>query len=133
MDGNRQHAIDLVSAMCANDLATMREVLAEDAEWHYPRSVADHGGSPTVVGREAIVAGVAQVFENLYAEMAPEFHHVVEEGNVVSSLCTVRGKTQQGGDYENVCVFFLRFDDGRVKEAWEVLDTAYAFAVSGRA
>ncbi len=102
-------------AFNTGDIATLREVIAEDVVWH----AAGRGPlSGEKRGLDAVLAFFGQLGEISGGTLRAELHDVVADEEHVVGLHTVTG--QRGGKNLNVrvaLVFHLR--NGQVSEAWE--------------
>lgn len=127
MIATKEAGIGLVKAMIAADYESLRGVLDKDVHWHLPASVIRAGFDQNVVGREGIVKMVSRAHANQYKDMATHIEHVVAEGDFTVVLCRHDILAHNGQRYSSHYVYFMRFRDGLVIEAWELTDTAQAF------
>jgi len=51
---------------------------------------------------------------------------MLEEGAVVIAEANIKARTPAGDVYDNLYVFIFEFEDGRVRELREHVDTIYA-------
>lgn len=101
------------------------EIFADDVRYVIPGNMPVSG---TFHGREQIMHMWLTVFEQLeYIKVHPE--ELVAEGNTVVVQARGEAKTKTGNDYNNLYIFFFRFEDEKVKEVFEFPDTAYAETV----
>jgi len=123
-------------------------IVTDDPTWWIPQSAADKNaarlgiavGERGVHGREAITkmlfsSGFYRDRRSSpeYDPMSYDFHQILVDGDHAVSHHTMKTVTGTGADYQNEFVFVLRFEDGRIAEVWEHLDTAHSYASLGLA
>jgi ketosteroid isomerase-like protein len=130
MDGdssNEARAIGFFSAMVAQDRDGLSNCFADDIVLWVPKTAAAHNPRPAV-GRDAAVkifiGGGEQRIRAGSAEWTHE--HTIAVGDLVAVHSTLRCVTTAGRDYENHYFWLFRFENGRIAEIWEHLDTLYA-------
>jgi ketosteroid isomerase-like protein len=134
---NADTAIEVVKAMAAGDLPRLLEIWSPKFRLHSPQSAG-----PLVGGREwpdtpdpyRELEDYIPAYENARSRLfadgngePPEFLHVAADGDVVIPLVVIRDRFRDGTPYANVYCFPMVFEDGKVVEMWEVLDTGYAY------
>ena len=126
--------------------ADLRQLVTADPTWWIPRSSADRSAARigTSTGERA-VHGWDSISRMLYGSgfyrdrrsspeydpMAYDFHQILVDGDFAVSHHTMKTVTSAGHDYQNEFVFVFRFEDGRIAEVWEHLDTAHSYASLG--
>jgi ketosteroid isomerase-like protein len=124
MEDNKQVVRDLLQAIADRDTETLDRLVADDARWWAPQS-ADV--DRPLRGRTAVVTllggtyGFFQAGTTTWTVIA-----LVEEGPTVVAHVRRECLAANGRSYDNE--YLLRFDlkDGKIVEAWEHTDTAYA-------
>jgi ketosteroid isomerase-like protein len=123
----KDQVLRFFAAISSGDEETLCEMLAEDATWVIPRSApapfgGTHRGNRKIAGmmvasvRDTFVPG-SQTFDVLL---------MLEEGDVVIAEANIKARTPAGDVYDNLYVFIFEFEDGRVRELREHVDTIYA-------
>ena len=115
------------AAISSGDEETLCEMLAEDATWVIPRSApapfgGTHRGNRKIAGM--MVASVGETFEP--GSQTFDVLLMLEEGDVVVAEANIKARTPAGDVYDNLYVFIFEFEDGRVRELREHVDTIYA-------
>ena len=115
------------AAISSGDEETLCEMLAEDATWVIPRSApapfgGTHRGNRKIAGM--MVASVGETFEP--GSQTFDVLLMLEEGGVVIAEANIKARTPAGDIYDNLYVFIFEFEDGRVRELREHVDTIYA-------
>jgi ketosteroid isomerase-like protein len=107
--------------------------LAAEAKWWVPVSGAQRGIATRPIEGGETIADIltstltAQLYEK---ERNWDIQHVVADDQLGAAQVRLSTKLASSGTpYENTYVYFFRFDDGKIAEIWEHLDTAYAFAL----
>lgn len=112
-------------AMFANDADALAELLHPDVEWHVPPFVGERFGS--LAGREAVLGFLCSAGDEFYqpgsSSLAVDVQAV--EGDRAVVLGRIRAITAKGAPYENRYAFGFRFEDGRIREVWELLDSLH--------
>ena len=124
----------------------LTQLLSDNPTWWIPQSAADKNaarlqsvaGDRAVHGRDAISrmlfgSGFYRDRRSSpdYDPMSYDFHQIIAEGDFAVSHHTMRTVTASGDDYQNEYVFVFRFEDGKIGEVWEHLDTAHSYASLG--
>ena len=129
MSGSRykDQVLRFFDAISGGDEATLCEMLAEDACWVIPKSAPEpfagsHRGNRTIAGM--MVNSVAQTFEP--GSQSFDVLLMVEEGEVVVAEANIKARTPAGEVYDNFYVFIFEFENGKVRELREHVDTIYA-------
>ena len=122
----RDFALRFVAALLALDLPALTSMLAPDVVWHLP----PFAKRPSLRGRDAVLTFVQDAQASYYqpGTLRLEPALVVADSESAAVLGTLRGRTIRGKDYENLYSFVFRIVDGRIVEAWELLDTAHLVA-----
>ncbi|HEX7409356.1 MAG TPA: nuclear transport factor 2 family protein [Candidatus Binatia bacterium] len=122
----RDFALRFIEALLALDLPALTSTLADDVLWHLP----PFAKRPPLQGRDAVLTFVQQAQAAYYepGTLSLEPEMVVADSDSAAVLGTLRGRTIRGKPYENCYSFVFRIADGRVVEAWELLDTAHLLA-----
>jgi hypothetical protein len=111
----------LFPALLSGDRATLLELIAEDVVWHLPPFAA----AEPKRGREAVVDFLIKTPGKMYQPgslvLKPEVQAL--EGDRALLLGWMTGTTARGKPYQNRYAFAVRFRDGRIVEAWELLDS----------
>jgi ketosteroid isomerase-like protein len=110
-------------AMFADDRATLQELLSEDVEWHAPpfaaRSFGELRGADRVLD---FLCGSGDAFyEPGSFEMEVELQAVEDDRAIV--IAWLKARTAQGEPYSNRYAFGFRFQEGRIREVWELMDS----------
>lgn len=110
-------------AMFRDDREALAPLLTEDIEWHAPPFAARSFGE--LRGAERVLAFLCEGGDAFYEpgsfEMDVEVQAVEEDRAVV--IATLRARTIHGRPYSNRYAFGFRFQDGRIREAWELMDS----------
>ena len=123
----KDQVLRFFAAISSGDEETLCEMLAEDATWVIPRSApapfgGTHRGNRKIAGmmvasvRDTFVPG-SQTFDVLL---------MLEEGDVVIAEANIKARTPAGDVYDNFYVFIYEFENGKVRELREHVDTIYA-------
>jgi len=124
---HKEEVLRFFDAISAGDEATLIEMLAEDARWVIPRSAPEpfagtHRGNRKIAGM--MVQSVAETFAP--GSQRFEILLMVEEGDVVVAEANIKARTPAGEVYDNFYVFIFEFENGKVGELREHVDTIYA-------
>ena len=124
---HKDQVLRFFDAISAGDEAVLGEMLAEDARWVIPRSAPEpfagtHRGNDKIAGM--MVNAVAETFEP--GSQRFDVLLMVEDGDVVVAEANITARTPAGEVYDNFYVFIFEFEDGRVRELREHVDTVYA-------
>jgi len=115
----------LFPALLAGDRATLSELLDEDVTWHIP----PFAHMEPRRGRDAAIRFLCKAPANFYQpgslSLVPEVQAL--EGDRALLLGWMTGTTKSGKPYRNRYAFAVRFREGRVIEAWELLDSKELF------
>jgi ketosteroid isomerase-like protein len=108
-------------AFGSGDMATLDQIIADDATWH---SVGRDPVSGDFEGKEAILGSFARIVQetdsiqqDIHAIIADDEHVVA----LVSATITRGGKTLTGGQ-----VFVFHVKDGKAAEVWVTQQDPYA-------
>jgi ketosteroid isomerase-like protein len=110
-------------AMFADDRETLRALITPDIEWHAPPfAEGDFGelrGSERIL--DFLCTGGDAYYEPGSFSMETEVQAV--EGDRAVVICRLNARTVRGRPYGNRYAFGFRFREGRICEAWELLDS----------
>lgn len=122
-----------LDALADHDDDVMKPMLTEDIAWWAPPSVAGRIDAPRpAVGWSSIPwLGGGSVPQFKAGTTKYTYHHLVEEGDLVSVHMTRESEANNGAHYVNEYNWLIRLSDGKIAEVWEVLDTAHAFSTLG--
>ena len=111
----------LFPALFSSDRAALVELIDDDVVWHLPPFAA---GEPKR-GRDEVVDFLIKTPGKLYQpgslKLEPELTAV--EGDRALLLGWMTGTTARGKPYNNRYAFAVRVRNGRIIEAWELLDS----------
>lgn len=130
---NAQLIRDHFAAKANFDRATIVDQLTPDAKWWVPVSGAQRGIASRPIESGATIADIltSTLSTQLYSlKRTWTVEHVVadeETGAAQVHLSTTLASS--GIPYDNTYAYIFRFEDGKIAEIWEHLDTAYAFAL----
>ncbi len=99
-----------------------------DASWHIPQSspsVSDRYGRDDVL--ELFSGDVGDYYKT--ETMQFDYHYFTADEDRVSMLFTLTAITAKGDEYKNLYHTLFRIKDGQIFETWEIMDTAYLFAM----
>jgi len=115
----------LFPAMFAKDRSTLEALIAEDVTWHLP----PFAKAKPRRGRQAVIDLLCAAPDAFYrpGSLALEPELVAVEGDRAMLLGWMTATTRSGGPYENRYAFAMRFRDGQIVEAWELLDSKRLF------
>ncbi len=130
MDVNdRKHAVlRFLEAMADADAVALRSMLTDDAQWWVPPSASGRLRRPLVGGDEvAQLAGgqITQAFQP--GTTTWDVTHITAEDDRVAILMQRRAIGANGRAYDNQYHWLFRFEQDRIAEVWEIMDTALAF------
>jgi ketosteroid isomerase-like protein len=117
------------------DRAALEAGFTADARWWPPVSGAQRGlAVRPIVGGPTLAEMMTTLSLKLYArERSWKIEFLVADENVGAAQVHLSTRLATSGEpYDNVYVYFFRFQDGKIAELWEHLDTAYAFALFDR-
>ena len=114
------------------DREALTAQFTEDAQWWPPVSGAMRGLAKRPVGGgsflgEMLTTLSAKLYNRERTWDVKYAHADEESGAVMVELDTTL--TADGSPYVNTYVYFFRFENGKIAEVWEFLDTAYAFSL----
>ena len=115
----RLHAF--IRALVSGDYDELAGCLTEDVVWH----TAPSARTPPLEGRGEMLEFLRSGIERCYrtpGSLRPLMTVAADDKAIC--LVELRFETQAGTSYENQYCFAARFDDDRICEAWELLDTA---------
>ena len=115
----------LIPAMLAGDRDVLAELIDEDVTWHLPPFAHARPRRGRAKAIEFLCSAPAAFYQPGTLKLAPELE--VFEGDRGMLLGWMTGTTKSGKPYANRYAFAMRFRDGRVIEAWEVLDSKELF------
>ena len=110
-------------AMFNDDRETLRELITADTEWHVPPFAVGNFGE--LHGCEAILDFLCTGGDAFYRpgsfSMETEVQAIEDDRAVV--ICRFDALTIHDQPYSNRYAFGFRFRQGRICEAWELLDS----------
>ena len=113
----------LFPAMLAKDRAALAELIHADVTWHLP----PFAKAEPKRGRAAAIEFLCTAGDAFYQPgslaLTPEVQAL--EGDRAVLVGWMTGTTLRGKRYENRYAFAMRFRDGQVIEAWELLDSKW--------
>jgi ketosteroid isomerase-like protein len=118
------------------DRAALEAQFTADAKWWPPLSGAQRGlAERPIVGGPTLAEMMATLSLKLYErERSWKIEFLVADEHLGAAQVQLSTRLAASGEpYENVYVYFFRFEQGKIAELWEHLDTAYAFALFDRA
>ena len=118
------------------DRAALEAQFTADAKWWPPLSGAQRGlAERPIVGGPTLAEMMATLSLKLYErERSWKIEFLVADEHLGAAQVQLSTRLATSGEpYENVYVYFFRFEQGKIAELWEHLDTAYAFALFDRA
>ena len=122
---NRETLEAVFPAMFAQDRAALAALIHEDVTWHLP----PFAKAQPRRGRERAVEFLCTAGDAFYQPgtlaMEPELTAV--EGDAAILLGWMTATTRDGKPYSNRYAFGIRFQDGLIIEAWELLDSKHLF------
>lgn len=119
-----QHAMD---ALARGERGPFSELMADDVTWVFPGKRVWSGafaGKATV--QQQLLAPLFAQFAGLYVNRALR---LIAEDDIVVVQCNGQVMTRRGEAYDNAYCYVCRFEDGKLKELTEYMDTALAEAV----
>lgn len=127
MPGVRAHDAEaFLDAMIGADQSVLLGTLSPDVRWWVPPSATATGIPRPLAGADAVVALIGEP-SNLFAPGSRVWtlHHVVADGDLAIVHANLAARTRSGADYSNEYALVLRFEEGRVAEVWEHVDTVH--------
>jgi ketosteroid isomerase-like protein len=118
------------------DRAALESQFTADARWWPPLSGAQRGlAERPIVGGPTLAEMMTTLSLKLYErERSWKIEFLVADEHLGAAQVHLSARLAASGEpYENLYVYFLRFEQGKIAELWEHLDTAYAFALFDRA
>ena len=129
---NNRTARDYLAALFASDQVAMRQTLTRNCKIWLPQSVrATSSPENPLVGRDRIadqLSGIASSPPFAHKALKFDVLHAVAEADFVVMNFRLQSLTNGEATYDKTHVFLFRFEDGKIAECWEQIDTAYAFA-----
>ena len=110
-------------AMFGDDRNALVDLLTDDVEWHAPPFAAERFGE--LCGIERVVAFLCEGGDDFYepGSFGMEVEVQAVEADRAIVLAQLRARTIHGKPYANRYAFGFRFREGRICEAWELLDS----------
>ena len=119
-----------LEARAANDGAALESMLADDVEWHLPRSA----GAGPFIGKqpvlEALTGGVSGKLFDM-STMKREAWKVIVDGDTAAVQQKLTATTLKGDEYVNEYCWIYTCRDGKVANMLEYADTLHAGRVLG--
>lgn len=103
------------------DMATMRELFADDVTWHRGgrnKWSGDYTGPDSIVEMTSGLAGDATIKNTPHAILADDDH-------VVALINT--SQTRNGRSFKGEALVVFHVSDGLITEAWTILNDPYGF------
>ena len=100
------------------------ELIADEVIRHYP-------GSVETMSKADAIARVKDTYANVFAELEFTIHKMMLDGEFVTLLWEVHGKTLQGEDFVYGCIEVFRVVDGKICEFWNPMQIREANGVWG--
>ena len=113
---------ELFAAFRTADLATIQEVIPEDAVWHFPGRSGQLAGSHR--GREAILQFLLEVQSLTGGTFHLDLLDVVANDDRAVALFRGHGE-REGRTLDNPTCLHVRMRDGRAVEVWEFVWDLY--------
>jgi ketosteroid isomerase-like protein len=112
---------EFIEALVSGRYEELALRLTEDVVWH----TAPSARTPPLEGRESMLEFLRAGIERCYRPPG-SFKALMSVSSEREAMCLaeLRLETRAGAIYENQYCFAARFEDGRISEAWELLDTA---------
>jgi ketosteroid isomerase-like protein len=124
---NKTKALRVVNAMVGNDIEALGQLLSENVCWNIPESSKRAGLDNRVIGRAKIADVVRGAHAHHYKHITAQIQYVFGEDDMAAVLCRMDITSYKTTRFENQYVYVIRFENGLVAEAWELIDTALAF------
>lgn len=130
---NAQLIKDHFAAKAQFDKAAILSQLTPDARWWVPVSGAQRGIASRPIESGQTIADIltATLSTQLYSKRRTwTVEYVVADDEVGAAQVHLSTTLAASGTpYENTYAYIFRFENGKIAEIWEHLDTAYAFAL----
>ena len=112
-------------AMFQDDRETLASILTDDVVWHVPPFTEARFGNQ--IGKEAVIGFLCGAGDEFYqpGSFSIDIEVQAVEGDQAIVLGKIRATTARGTPYSNRYAFGFRFRDGRISEAWELLDSLH--------
>jgi ketosteroid isomerase-like protein len=118
---------ELLAAITAGDEPTIRSLLTERVQMWLPQSAVSRTAMDCPLTGNMVVARVLAGTPTTFPGMTFTIRACVGEGDRVVLHAELDAHTAIGNEYHNTYLWLFRFEDDHIAEAWEYLDTAYAF------
>jgi len=118
---NKQRLRDVFDAWAAGDIRPLLAAMGDDVVW----TVSGHNSwAGSFAGKDAVrrdlLGPLGAQFADTYTNTASRF---VAEDDIVVVEAQGRVTTKAGPRYDNKYCFVFRFEDGRIREITEYMDT----------
>jgi ketosteroid isomerase-like protein len=114
-----------MEAMARGDMRLFGEAMADEVVWKFPSGSGVWSGS--VRGKENVrkklFAPLFAQFEGVYTNAAVR---IIAAGETVVIECRGKVATRKGDRYDNSYCYVCSFENGKIKELTEYMDTALA-------
>ena len=114
-----------MEAMARGEMRLFGEAMADDVVWTFPSGSGVWSGS--VHGRENVrkklLAPLFAQFEGVYTNTPVR---ITGAGEIVIVECSGKVKTRKGDRYDNSYCYVCSFENGKIKQLTEYMDTALA-------
>jgi ketosteroid isomerase-like protein len=123
--------LEFLSTLSSGDLEKIRATFHEDAVWQV--QVKGILGEGAHRGRNRIVDEFLAPVRGLFKPGDPKVTvtSMASNGALVLGECTSRGTFVDGRPYENLYVFVIEFEDGKVHVLREYMDSLYTARLQG--
>lgn len=128
---NKQLMQEIFSALSEGNLEPFIEAMADDMKWTW---MGTGQWSHTFKGKQSVVNELlAAVKETLTEPFEVSPHHFIAEGDCVVIEHSGRNTTSDGRPYNNKYCWIRRFDQGKLRELRECMDTELVTETFGTA
>jgi ketosteroid isomerase-like protein len=130
---NKQTALKLMDAMQKKQWDVFKDLVTDDlVSWVPPSAEKVMGYPKSVRGAQAVIDARGKSSGERYS---PQLNftttHLIADGDLVAVFTNLRTLTTDGTPYENDYVMLFRFENGKIAEWGEYLDTALAYMQFG--
>src|SRR5262245_3503983 len=115
----------LLPAILAGDRDVLAELIDDDVTWHLPPFAHARPRRGRAKAIEFLCSAPAAFYQPGTLALTPELQACEDDRAILLGWMT--GTTKSGKPYANRYAFAMRFREGRVIEAWELLDSKELF------
>ena len=121
-ESSRQLVLDYYEALGSSDAQRLEEILADEVEWHMPRSAPVDA---PFRGRDIVLKAMRETGARFFdmATMEVETHGIIADGDTVVVLQSVSGKAVNGRDYSNEYIWVFTCANGKIVRMHEHNDS----------